>query len=120
VPDPGRDLPLLKDHDLMNNSERTLLHTIPNKTSTIGALSEAMSYLESLQTEHIPAIGQSQPSGYRHKLKEVARQTTKSQVEIMGAITSSHMSRETANKLLGVVTCVSSYLLFYKCSFEKV
>jgi hypothetical protein len=120
VPDPGRDLPLLKDHDLMSNSERNLLHTIPNKTSTIGALSEAMSYLESLQTEHNPAIGQSQPSGYRHKLKEVARQTTKSQVEIMGAITSSHMSRETANKLLGVVTCVSSYLLFYKCSFDNV
>lgn len=107
--EPGTPLPLQEHHDDVPTAERSLLSTIPNHTFSIQALSDALYHHKPLQLEHISAVGVPGSAGYRPLLYEMSRQISKSEVEVMAAITTSNMSRDTANKLLGLVTCVSTY-----------
>jgi hypothetical protein len=102
--DPGTPLPLL--NDITSISEFSLLSTMPAKTVSLEALSGALLHTKPVQLA--PMTGLSDPSSRRHMMKKVAKYTSKAEVEMLAAITTSHMSRDTANKLLGLVSCVSN------------
>jgi hypothetical protein len=85
----------------------SLLSTVPIKTNSITELSQALFHYKSGQSALVRSTGYPGTSGRRQLLRKVAKNFSKPEVEVMAAITSSHMSRETANKLLGLVTCVS-------------
>ena len=106
---PGHPLPLSEIYDITTDSVSPVLSLLTRNTHSEDLLTATISHFEQVRPSASGSTpGSRQQSGFRHLLKAAADKTTKPEVEVMAVITSSHMSRNTANKLLGMVANVST------------
>ena len=89
-------------------SQFSLMTDTVMKTSSIPELSQALQSHSGLHLQDVQSTGLAGENSYRKRLRRIAAASTKSEIEVLAAITRLNMSRDGADHLLGVLANVSS------------